>query len=263
MTEAPIIREQRGPVSWLILNRPNFLNALTTELGNEAIKLLDDSFEDDDTKVVVITGKGKALSAGADVNEIIGDPNPTKRIGILATIAHKVIATIRQAKKPTIAAINHQAAGYGMAMSLACDIRVATEKVRLRYAYSTIGLTGDGGINWSLPKMIGISRALEVALLCEDLHAEELHRLGVITHFFKEDTFIEETQALAERVAALNPRVSQAIKRMMYASSGTDLLTHLETEHSYLTEAASRPEFIELVKAILEGFEAKRREKGK
>lgn len=263
MAEAPIVREQKGPVSWLILNRPEFYNALTTELGNEALKLLNESLEDDDTRVVVITGKGKALAAGADVTEIMGDKDPVKRIGIMATVAHKVIATIRQSNKPTIAAINHQAAGYGMAMALACDIRVATEKVRLRYAYSTIGLTGDGGINWSLPRMIGISRALEVALLCEDLHAEELHRLGVINKLFKEETFIEETQALAERIAAMNPDVVRAIKRMMYSSFGTDLLTHLETEHSYLTEAASRPEFMELVKAIIAGFEAKKKEKGK
>ena len=259
MTEKPIIYEKKSGVSWLILNRPEFLNAASTDMGNEALKLFDSALEDDDTRVVVFTGRGKALSAGADVTEIIGDPDPIKRIGILATLAHKLIAAIRQSKKPTIAAINHQAAGYGMALTLACDIRVATEKVRLRYAYSTIGLTGDGGVNWSLPRMIGISRALEVALLCEDLHGEELKRLGVINKLFPEETFIDDTQALAERVAALNPNVAQAIKRMMYSSSGTDLLTHLETEHAYLTEAASRPEFIDLVRAIMEQFQLKKK----
>jgi 2-(1,2-epoxy-1,2-dihydrophenyl)acetyl-CoA isomerase len=259
----PIIYEKKRGVSWLILNRPEFLNAVTTEMGNAALETIDRCLEDDDTRVIAITGRGNALSAGADVTEIVGDPDPIKRIGILATIAHKVIAAIRQSKKPTIAAINHQAAGYGMALALACDIRVATKKVRLRYAYSTIGLTGDGGINWSLPRMIGISRALEVALLCEDLHGEELQRLGVINKLFDEETFIDDTQALAERVAALDPRVSQAIKRMMYSSSGTDLLTHLETEHAYLTEAASRPEFIELVRVIMEQFQLKKEAKEK
>lgn len=247
-----IIHENRGPVSWVILNRPDFLNALSTDLAHEAIDALGKSFGDAETRVVVVTGKGRALTAGADVMEVANDPDPKKRIDLLATIAHRAIAEIRQAKKPTIAAVNHQAVGYGMALALACDIRVATEKVRFRYAYSTIGLTGDGGINYTLPRMIGLPRALEVALLCEDLHEDELKKYGVINKFFPEESFIEDTQALAERVAALDPRVAMAIKQMMYSSRNNDLLTHLAIEHSYLTEAAGTPEFTQLIKKIIE-----------
>lgn len=253
-----VIYEKKGPVSWLILNRPEFLNAFSTELAHEAMDAMRRAFEDDDTKVLVFTGKGKAFSAGADVMEVSNDPDPKKRIDIMATIAHRAIADIRQAQKPTIAAINRQAAGFGMALALACDIRVATEKVRLRYAYSTIGLTGDGGANWLLPRMVGISRAIELALLCEDLKEDELKKYGIINKFFPEETFIEETQKIAERVAYLPTKVTSAIKRMMYSSEGVDLLTHLATEHSYLTEAAGTPEFIELIKNIIEQFKDKK-----
>jgi len=257
MTYQYLISETRGPVGWIILNRPELLNALCTDLAEEAISALTDHLENDDVRVVVLTGEGKAFTAGADVLEVVNDPNPSKRIKILATIAHRAITEIRQSPKPVIAAINRQAAGYGAALSLACDIRVATERVRLRYAYSTIGLTGDGGINFTLPKMIGLSRAMEVALLADDLTEDDLARAGLVTRFFPEETFREETQKVAEQVARLPVSVSGAIKRMMYGSFGTDFLVHLSTELSHVVDAASQPEFIEMLSSLLAAFQAK------
>ncbi|MBN1880952.1 MAG: enoyl-CoA hydratase/isomerase family protein [Deltaproteobacteria bacterium] len=252
-----VISETRGPVGWLIFNRPELLNALCTKMAEEAISVLTSHLEDDTVKVIVITGEGKAFTAGADVLEVSGDPNPRKRIEILATIAHRAIAEIRQSPKPVIAAVNRQAAGYGAALALACDIRVATQRVKLRYAYSSIGLTGDGGINFSLPRMVGLSRALEAALLADDLTEDDLVRAGLVTRFFPEETFREETQKAAEQVARIPVSVSGAIKRMMYGSFGTDLLVHLATEHAHLAEAASRPEFMEMLSHLLSSFQAK------
>jgi 2-(1,2-epoxy-1,2-dihydrophenyl)acetyl-CoA isomerase len=261
MSYQHIIYEIKGPVSWITLNRPGFLNALSTEVALEAIDALTRSLSDDKSRVVVFTGKGKAFSAGADVIEIADDPNPQKRIELLVTIAHRAIAEIKQAKKPTIAAINHQAAGYGMALALACDIRIATENVRLRYAYSTIGLTGDGAINYTLPRMVGISRALEVALLREDIHADEAKKYGIINKFFPEETFLDDTQKIAEQIAMIPPDAASAIKRMMYSSENADLLSHLATEHAYLTEAAGTPEFIDLIKKISLHFKEQNKKK--
>jgi len=257
MTYQHLISETRGPVGWVIFNRPELLNALCTDLAEEAIRALSGHLEDDAVRVVVLTGEGKAFTAGADVLEVAGDPNPRKRIEILATIAHRAITEIRQSPKPVIAAINRQAAGYGAALALACDLRVATERVRLRYAYSTIGLTGDGGINFSLPRMVGLSRAMEVALLADDLNQDDLARAGLVTRFFPEETFREETQKVAEQVARLPVSVSGAIKRMMYGSFGTDFLVHLASEHAYLAEAASRPEFMEMLQNLLASFQGK------
>ncbi len=243
-----VICQTKGPVSWVVLNRPGVLNAFSTALGKEALEALRQALADDQTRVVVLTGKGRAFSAGADVTEVGKDPDPAKRIDIMATIAHKAIAEIRQADKPVIAAVNRVAAGYGTALALACDIRVATETLRLHYAYSLIGLTGDGGVNYFLPKMVGISRALEIALTGEPICEEEAKRFGIVSKFFPEETFLEDTQALAERIAAVPPKAAAAIKAMMYSSQNADLLVHLATEKAFLTEMAGAPQFLDLIR---------------
>ncbi len=243
-----VICQTKGPVSWVVLNRPRVLNAFSTALGKEALEALRRALADDQTRVVVLTGKGRAFSAGADVTEVGKDPDPAKRIDIMATIAHKAIAEIRQADKPVIAAVNRVAAGYGTALALACDIRVATETLRLHYAYSLIGLTGDGGVNYFLPKMVGISRALEIALTGEPICEEEAKRFGIVSKFFPEETFLDDTQALAERIAAVPPKAAAAIKAMMYSSQNADLLVHLATEKAFLTEMAGAPQFLDLIR---------------
>lgn len=251
MTNEQVLCKTRGPVSWIVLNRPERLNAFNTALALEASDALRRALRDKETRVVVLTGKGRAFSVGADVMEVAGDPDPKERIRVLATIAHEAIAEIRKAEKPVIAAVNHQAAGYGMALALACDLRVATEKVRLYYAYSLIGLTGDGGINTFLPRMMGPSRALEVALTGEIIFEEEAAKFGLITKFFKEDSFLEDTQAFAESVAGRPPQVSAAIKRMMTRDLDAGLLEHLDVERDALVEMAGKPEFLELAGRIL------------
>ncbi len=248
MSSEQVICQTKGPVSWMTLNRPEVLNAFNTELGKQALEALRRALADDQTRVVVLTGKGRAFSVGADVTEPGTDPDPARRIDIMATIAHKAIAEIRQADKPVIAAINQLAAGYGTALALACDIRVATETLRLHYAYSLIGLTGDGGVNYFLPKMVGISRALEIALTGEPICEEEARKFGMVSKFFPEETFLEDTQALAEKIAAVPPRAAAAIKAMMYSSQNADLLTHLATEKAFLTEMAGAPEFLDLIR---------------
>ncbi|HDP81083.1 MAG TPA: enoyl-CoA hydratase/isomerase family protein [Spirochaetes bacterium] len=252
-----VITENRGPVSWLIFNRPEIFNAFNLELGRQAFAALGRAMEDPSTRVIVFAGAGKSFSVGADVLEVSGADDQTRIIGELATIAHRAIAEVRQCPKPVVASINRLAAGYGLALALASDIRVATERVRLRYAYSTIGLTGDGGINWTLPRMTGTARALEIALLGEDMDAEEAAKLGIITKFFPPDRLEEETQKIAERIAALPPKTASAIKRMMYGSAGMDLLVHLSVEHAALLEVTAAPEFSAMLKSLLEGFGVK------
>ncbi len=257
MSSHVVIHENRGPVSWVIFNRPEIYNAFNLELAREAFSALSRAIEDPATRVLVLAGAGKAFSVGADVLEVGASDDPPRIIGELATIAHRAIAEVRQSPKPVVAAINRLAAGYGLALALASDVRIATERLRLRYAYSSIGLTGDGGINWTLPRLAGTARALEVALLAEDIHEQEAARLGIVTKFVPEDRLVEETQALAERIAALPPKTASAIKRMIYGSAASDLLVHLSVEHAALTDAARTPEFADLLKSLLEQFSPK------
>ena len=246
-----VLFEKRGPVSWIVLNRPERLNAFNTALATEASEALGVAIGDPETRAIVITGRGRAFSVGADVMEVADDPNPQERIRILVDIAHRAILSIRQTDKIVIAAVNHQAAGYGMALALACDLRVATEKVRFYYAYSLLGLTGDGAINLFLPKRVGSARALEVALTGEVLFEEEIAKFGLVTKFFREDSFFEETQSYAERVAACPSSVSGAIKHLMADSCGRDLEEHLEAEKARILDRVGEPEFLARAREIL------------
>lgn len=257
MSNPLLLCENRGPVSWITFNRPEVYNAFNFELGREALSALGRAIADPDSRVIVLAGAGMAFSVGADVLEVSGSDNPSRVIGELATIAHRAIVEIRQCPKPVVACVNRLAAGYGLALALASDIRVATEKVRLRYAYSSIGLTGDGGINWFLPRMTGTARALETALLDEEIREEEAARLGIITKFFPADRLIAETQKIAERIAALPPKTASSIKRMIYGSAGMDLLVHLAVEHAALLEAVAAPEFKAMLDSLLEGLTRK------
>jgi len=257
MSNPLVLCENRGPVSWITFNRPEVFNAFNHEMGREACEALGRAIEDTDTRVIVLAGAGKAFSVGADVLAVSGSDNPTRAIDELVPIAHRAIAVIRQCPKPVIASINRLAAGFGLALALASDIRVATERVRLRYAYSSIGLTGDGGINWTLPRMIGTARALEIALLAEDIREEEAAKLGIITKFFPEDLLIDETQKIAERVATLPQKTAWAIKRMIYGSAGMDLLPHLSMEHATLLEATATEDFRTMLNNLLSGFTQK------
>lgn len=252
-----VLQETRGPVSWVIFNRPEVYNAFNLELAREAFSALCRAIDDPATRVVVLAGSGKAFSVGADVLEVGRSADAPRIIGELAAIAHRAIAEVRQSPKPVVASINRLAAGYGLALALASDVRIATERLRLRYAYSSIGLTGDGGINWTLPRLVGPARALSVALLAEDIHEQEAERLGIIAKFVPADHLAAETQAIAERIAALPPKTASAIKRMIYNSADSDLLVHLATEHAALTDAARTPEFADLLKSLLAQFSPK------
>jgi 2-(1,2-epoxy-1,2-dihydrophenyl)acetyl-CoA isomerase len=107
-------------------------------------------------------------------------------------------------------------------------------------------------MNYFLPKMVGISRALELALTGEPICEEEAKKFGIVSRFFPEETFLEDTQALAEQIAAVPPKAAAAIKAMMYASQNTDLLAHLATEKAFLKEAAGAPEFVDLIRRFQE-----------
>lgn len=254
MSRDIVLLENRGPVSWVIFNRPEVYNAFNLELAKGAFAALVRAIDDPATRVVVFAGMGKAFSVGADVTEVGTAEDRSRIIAELATIAHRAIVEVRQSPKPVMAAINRLAAGYGLALALASDVRVATERVRLRYAYSSIGLTGDGGINWTLPRMVGTARTLEVALLGEDIHEREAEKTGIITKFFPDDRLVEETQVLAERIAAIPAKTASAIKRMVYGSAGMDLLVHLSVEHAALVEATRSPEFKVMLDRLLNDF---------
>jgi 2-(1,2-epoxy-1,2-dihydrophenyl)acetyl-CoA isomerase len=258
MSQDIVLLENRGPVSWVIFNRPEVYNAFNLELAKGAFAALVRAVDDPSTRVVVFAGAGKAFSVGADVTEVATAGDSSRIIAELATIAHRAIVEVRQSPKPVMAAINRLAAGYGLALALASDVRVATERVRLRYAYSTIGLTGDGAINWTLPRMVGTARTLEVAFLGEDIHEREAEKMGIITKFFPDDRLVEETQAIAERIAAIPAKTASAIKRMVYGSAGMDLLVHLSVEHAALVEATKSPEFKVMLDRLLNDFSRKR-----
>src|SRR5215510_8294625 len=164
MMTNPILTSQQGEILEIVLNRPEAYNALNLDVMVALSEALASAATDDSIKGVMITGKGKAFCAGGDlkwISQQAADHGLT--LHMLAPQFHLSVMEIRRMKKPVVAAINGIAAGGGFSLALACDLRVMAESTVLRQAYTSSGLSIDGGGTFALPRLVGLARALEIA----------------------------------------------------------------------------------------------------
>ena len=247
--------ETEGGVAWIRLNRPekmNAIGALTRKQLGEAIKQAE---RDDAVRVVVLTGTGRAFSAGADVTEL-GQPGAGMRTpedvgNVLRTEYMPMLVRLRTMPKPVIAAMNGPAAGIGASYALACDIRIATPEAYLLEAFINIGLAPDGGVSWLLPRLAGTGIAYEMFFTGKPLSATDAHRLGVINRLVPAERLEEEVREIANHLASQPRQALAGAKRAVVHALESSFEEALEFE-SYLQEAqAASPEFAEGVQAFL------------
>ncbi|MDN5873703.1 MAG: enoyl-CoA hydratase-related protein, partial [Sinobacteraceae bacterium] len=200
----------------LTLNRPEHMNSFTTDMADELEAAFNRASEDDAVGAIVVTGAGRAFCAGMDLTRsgnVFGlneDRNPTlddmrERL-TEADIQHgvrdtggRVTLSIFNCKKPVIAAINGAAVGIGATMTLAMDVRLASEKARIGFVFGRLGITPEACSSWFLPRIVGISQALEWCYAADVLDATEAKRGGLIKDIFAPDKLLEEARALAHR----------------------------------------------------------------
>jgi 2-(1,2-epoxy-1,2-dihydrophenyl)acetyl-CoA isomerase len=245
--------EVREAVAWITLNRPEALNAWTTQFGRELIAALDRCAEDPEVRAVVITGAGRAFSSGADLKsgDVFDENGKPDVLTPLREIYNPVIMRVRALPKPVVAAVNGVAAGIGCSLALAADLIVAAESAYFLLAFANIGLTLDGGASPLLVGRVGYTRASEIALLAERIPAAQALEWGLVNRVVSDAELLSATTTLAAKLASGAPGSYSAIKRTLNQSAWPDLAELLDLEAVLQQECATSADFIEGVTAFL------------
>jgi 2-(1,2-epoxy-1,2-dihydrophenyl)acetyl-CoA isomerase len=245
-----ILFENENGVATITLNRPQALNAFIPQMNKEVLEALKDGERDGAVRCLVITGAGRAFCAGQDLK----GRTPEQKGSLGASLREKynpMIRQIRQMEKIVIAAVNGVAAGAGCNLALACDLRVASEEAKFIQSFVRVGLAPDSGGSFILPRLVGVSKAMELLLLGEPVEAQEAQRIGLVAKVFPAAEFATAAKEIAERVARA-PRGIGLIKRAVNHALLRELESDLEYE-AYLQEIAGRSaDYDEGVRAFLE-----------
>lgn len=248
MTEAAVLYTVEGSVATITLNRPAVLNALNRDLMGALRQAVDSAARDADVRAVVVTGAGRAFSAGAD----LASSGPRTDSGtLLRDVYHPVILAMRRMPKPIITAVNGVAAGAGMSIALAGDIILAGQSASFLQAFSKIGLVPDAGGTWFLPRLVGDSRARAMAILAEKIPADDAERFGLVWKIFPDEQLLAEAQKMAAHLAAMPTRAYALIKQAYSATQHNDLPAQLELEADLQVQAGATEDFKEGVAAFL------------
>jgi len=220
-------------VRWIALDRPASKNGLTDELNGQIIDALDGAAGDRTIRCVVVTGKGGSFCSGLDIKAAMASG------GLLTGSAkeehvrkyfHGLIRSVRRIEKPVIALVDGAAAGFGADLAFACDVRIGTERTRIGEVFVKRGLMPDGGGTWSLPRLVGVGKALELMFTGEVLDADESLRLGLVNKIIPSAEAEAVVWTFAKKLAKGSPLVYAEIKRAVYAAQSTGLDAALDNE---------------------------------
>lgn len=235
------------------LNRPNAYNSFNLDLLTQLAENLTKLAGDDSIRGIVLTGRGKAFSAGGDLKWIV---NAAEAAGpafhILAGQFHTAVLEIRRMKKPVIAAINGIAAGGGFSLALACDFRVMAKSATMKLAYTSAGLCIDGSGSFTLPRIVGMAKAMEIASFDKPITAEQALSWGLVTQL------AEDNQALDDAIEMMKSLVSRSIhalgwcKKLFTDAYHTPFEAHIEMERQGLASCGNHPDGQEGLKAFVE-----------
>ena len=249
MSETLIITKTDN-VTAIKLNRPDRYNSFNQAMAFELQKALDQC-ETDGTRCILITGEGKAFSAGQDLNEVV-DPNGPPMQRIVADHYNPIIRRIRELNIPIIAAVNGAAAGAGANIALACDIVIAKETSYFLQAFSAIGLIPDSGGTYHLPRLIGWQRASALMMLGEKVYAKEAEAMGMIYKSVADADWDHYVQSLSLRLAGMATKGLALTKQALNASLNHSLDEQLNVEEQLQTHAGKSSDYKEGVQAFLE-----------
>jgi enoyl-CoA hydratase/carnithine racemase len=244
--------DDRGGVRMLAIDRPESRNGLTTDLCDRIGAALRDLPEA--IRAVVVTGTNGAFCSGLDLKDAMRrgiQPGPDIERGLRESF-HGAIRAITGCDRPTIAAVDGAAAGFGCDLALACDIRVVSDRAVFGEIFVKRGLMPDGGGTWMLPRIIGLGRALELLLTGDLVPAAEAHRIGLANRIVPLADFADTVGKLAEQLADGPPLVHRLVKRSVYAGLDGDLAGALDREATGQLQLLASADFAEGVMAFLQ-----------
>lgn len=251
-TPPPLLLERDGAIATLRFNRPNALNAIDVPMAHALLSSIRTLADDMSVRAVVLCGGGRGFMAGGDLATLQADPlqGAADLIGPL----HEALTVLAAMDAPIIAQVHGVAAGAGLSLMLQADFVLAAQGTRFNLAYVNIGASCDAGASWALPRMVGLRRALEIALLGETFDAEAAERLGLVNRVVPAADLDSEVKALAQRLAKGPTKALGYLRRLMRSSFGSDLGTQLDAEAAAFRACASSIDF----KVGLDAFFEKR-----
>lgn len=247
-------------IATLTFARPEVMNAMTVGIIAETIAALDTAAQDSEVRVIVITGEGRAFSAGGDVRRLGAQatggerplpPTPFERRAWLRR-TQRMIMAIRQVEKPVIAAVNGVAAGGGFDIACACDIRIASDRARFSEVFAKIGLFPGTGGTYFLPRLVGPEKALEMIWTGEMIDADEALRIGLVSRVVAHDDLLPTTLAFAARLAAGPPLALALAKAAVYRGLDTDFAAALDYASTAEAITLSSQDHVEGINAFRE-----------
>ena len=254
MSSSEVEVTNEAGVRWIALNRPESKNGLTDAVNAALIEALDGAASDKAIRCVVVTGKGGNFCSGLDLKTMAaggmgGMDNVEEH---MRKYFHGLIRAVRRVEKPVVALVDGAAVGYGCDLALACDLRIGTERTRFGEVFVKRGLMPDGGGTWSLPRLVGVGKALEMMFTGDMVGGDEAHRLGLVTRVIPSAEAEQQTWEFAKRLAAGPPLVHAWIKRAVYAAQSTDLDVALENEVRGQMQLLRSKDFFEGIAAFFQ-----------
>jgi 2-(1,2-epoxy-1,2-dihydrophenyl)acetyl-CoA isomerase len=232
LPEAPLLRELDGRVLILTLNRPRRLNALTPELHAQLREAVEHAARDPEVGALVLTGSGRAFCSGGDLAGRDQSRVPLTLEQKADELRHhgETARLLHEMPKPTVAMLNGVAAGAGLALALACDLRIASHAAVLTTAYAKVALSGDLGVSYFLTHLVGTAKAAELLFLGEKVDATEAHRIGLVNRVLEAATLRESTLQLARQLAQGPALAFRYMKRNLVCAQTGSLEAVLENE---------------------------------
>ena len=238
MSDDVLLVERTGHVAVLALNRPRKLNALNAELRAAMLDAIASIRTDDDVRAVILTGAGRGFCSGADLTGgpagPVAPPTQNDHLDDLGWVGRQALA-VYGLDKPVIAAVNGVAAGAGMSLALACDMRVGSENARFKTVFIERNLSPDSGMSYFLPRIVGYSRAADLIYTSRTVDAEEAHRIGLLDRLVDHDDLRESAVELASRMADWPPLALRVSKRVLQHNVECNLDTALRYELASLS----------------------------
>lgn len=245
--------KQSGEIMGVVLNRPETYNAFNLEMITELARHLTQLAKDDSARGIIITGNGKAFCAGGDLKWAIEFSDKAgSSFHALASQLHLAIVEIRRMKKPVIAAINGTAAGAGFSLALACDFRIMGKSAILKQAYTSNGLSIDGGGTFTLPRIVGLARSMEIAAFDDPISSAKALEWGLVTKVVDDETILEEAKNMLNRLLEKSLYSFGWSKKLLTDSFNHSLESHLELEREGLSACANHSDGQEGLKAFIE-----------
>jgi 2-(1,2-epoxy-1,2-dihydrophenyl)acetyl-CoA isomerase len=252
MAETIKIRREKE-VTIVLLNRPEKFNAFDLDMIEQLANHLISLAADNKVRGVVISGEGKAFCAGGDLKWILDYPQGAPAgFHELAARFHQAVLEIRRMKKPVIAAINGIAAGGGFSLALACDFRVMARSATLRQAYTSSGLCVDGGGSFTLPRLVGLARALEIVAFDKPISSEQALAWGLTTKVVDDAHALEEAIKMAHELTKGSINAFGITKQLLTDSFNTPFETQIEREREEISNCGAHSDGKEGMQAFSE-----------